>query len=293
MFPTFLPERPALRAGILMVLAMASFTVNDSIVKVLARTLPVAEIMGVRGVMSVALIALIAARQNVLAEAPLAINRAVFLRSACDFVSTLLFIFALMHMQIANLTAINQTVPMAVTGLSALVLGERIGAARLAAIAAGFIGVLMIVRPNPASLTVYDGLALGVVLLVASRDVITRTIPRTIPNLAVALVNAALIAAGGWIISAFGSFITPAPWQVALLAVAAVFLAIGYMLMVTTLRLSDASASAPFRYSVMVFALLSGMIVFHEFPDAIAIAGMAVIVGAGLLLARREAKAQK
>src|SRR5206468_1212406 len=97
-------------------------------------------------------------------------------------------------------------------------------------------------------------------------------------------------AAGGWLTAAFEGFVAPAVWQVALLALAAVFLACGYVLIVATLRLGELSASAPFRYSVMVFALLSGIVVFHEFPDGWAIAGMVVIVATGLLTARREAR---
>lgn len=288
-----LPHKPSLRAGLLMVLAMGAFTVNDTCVKLIGTGLPVGEIMGLRGAMSMAIIAGIAARQGVLADMPMFVNRFVFLRSFCDFVSTLLFITALRHMQIANLTAINQTVPLAVTALSALILGERIGRHRIAAIFAGFIAVLMIVRPNPATLSLYDALGFSVVFGVAARDLVTRRIPRSIPTLVVALANAALIALGGWFTAALQGFVMPAVWHVALLALAAVFLSIGYMLMVATLRLGEISASAPFRYSVMVFALIAGMAVFHEFPDGWAMAGMVVIVATGLTMARREARLQK
>jgi drug/metabolite transporter (DMT)-like permease len=221
------------------------------------------------------------------------VNRHVFLRTFFDFVGTLLFITALTHMQIANLTAINQTVPLAVTTLSALILGERIGAARIAAIIIGFAAVLIIVRPNPTTLSLYDGIGFSVVFTIAARDLATRKIPRSIPTLVVALANAALIALGGWLTVALQGFVTPAVWQLALMAFAAVFLALGYMLMVATLRLGDISASAPFRYSVMVFALIAGMVVFHEFPDGWAILGMAMIVATGLVMARREARLQK
>jgi drug/metabolite transporter (DMT)-like permease len=276
-----------------MVLAMVSFTVNDTCVKIIGKSLPVGEIMGLRGFLSVLLIASIAARQGVLADLPLFVNRNVLLRTLFDFLATLLFITALLHMQIANLTAINQTVPLAVTTLSALVLGERIGRARIAAIVSGFLAVLMIVRPNPATLSVYDGLGFAVVFAVAVRDLATRKIPATIPNLVVALSNATLITIGGWLTAALEGFVVPALWQVALLSLAAVFLACGYMLIVATLRLGDLSASAPFRYSVMVFALISGIVVFHEYPDRWAIAGMLLIVATGLIMARREAGLQK
>ena len=75
----------------------------------------------------------------------------------------------------------------------------------------------------------------------------------------------------------------------ALLALAACFLSSGYLLMVATLRVGELTATAPFRYSVMVFAIISGILVFGEFPDGIAVAGMALIVACGLYAAHREA----
>jgi drug/metabolite transporter (DMT)-like permease len=110
---------------------------------------------------------------------------------------------------------------------------------------------------------------------------------------AVALVTAALVAIGGFGFAAFEGFVTPAPWQLALLGVAAVFLACGYTLIVMAMRIGEISASAPFRYSVLVFALISGMTVFHEFPDGWAATGMALIVATGLITARREALTQR
>ena len=288
-----LPQKPTLRAGFVMILAMASFTINDTCVKVIGPSLPVGEITAIRGIMSVMFLAVIAARQGVLSEVPGSFNRPVLLRTLMDFLGTLLFVTALMHMPIANLTAITQTVPLAVTALSAALLGERMGAARLAATATGFIGVLMIVRPNPATFSVYDAIAFGIVFAVAIRDVVTKRIPLTIPAPVVALINATLVAAGGGVTATLQGFTAPALWQIVLLALAALFLACGYLLMVVTLRIGDISATAPFRYSVMVFALISGMAVFREFPDFWAIAGMCVIVATGLLLARREARVQR
>ena len=74
-----------------------------------------------------------------------------------------------------------------------------------------------------------------------------------------------------------------------LLALAACFLSSGYLFMVATMRLGEIAGTAPFRYSVMIFAILSGMLVFGEFPDRIAMLGMVLIVVSGLYAAHREA----
>jgi drug/metabolite transporter (DMT)-like permease len=286
----FLPQHTTLRAGLFMVLAMASFVVNDTCVKIVGTSLPVGEIVALRGSLSALLIALICVHQGVLSSVSRIASRHVLSRAMLDLVATLLFITALMHMQIANLTAIMQAVPLAVALLSVMFLGERIGWRRALAIILGFIGVLLIVKPDPAAFTLYDALALTIVFAVAVRDLVTRRIPANIPTPIVALANAAFVTLGGLALGLTQSFVMPQPWQMGYLAVAAVFLAFGYMFMVATLRLGDLSATAPFRYSIMLFAIISGIAVFREFPDGPAVAGMVLIVATGLYAAHREAR---
>jgi drug/metabolite transporter (DMT)-like permease len=82
----------------------------------------------------------------------------------------------------------------------------------------------------------------------------------------------------------------PQLWQIGFLACAAVFLGTGYMFMVSTLRLGELSATAPYRYSIVLFAILSGITVFGEYPDGPAYAGMVLVVATGLYAAHREAR---
>ena len=203
--------------------------------------------------------------------------------------ATTAFVTALMHMQIANLTAVLQAVPLAVTLLSMLFLGERVGWQRMMAVITGFIGVLMIVKPSVTHFETYELLALVIVFGCAIRDLLTRRIPGRIPTFLVAFVNAGFVALGGAAMALSQGLQWPEPWQMGLLAIAACFLSSGYLFMVATLRLGELSGTAPFRYSIMVFAIASGILVFGEFPDWIAMVGMALIVATGLYAARREA----
>ena len=285
-----LPENTVLRAGLFMVLAMASFVANDTCVKLIGQSLPVGEIVAIRGILSSLFIAAICARQGVLGHWPLILTGPVMSRAALDLIGTLLFITALMHMNIANLTAILQAVPLAVAFLSALFLGERVGIGRWTAIAAGFIGVLMIVKPSPSSFTVYEGFALTIVFSLACRDIITRRIPGRIPTLIIALANAIFVTAGGIVLGFIQGWQMPALWQLGLLALASLFLGTGYMFMVATLRTGDLSATAPFRYSILLFAIFSGVAVFGEFPGRVAILGMILIAATGLYAAQRESQ---
>ena len=70
---------------------------------------------------------------------------------------------------------------------------------------------------------------------------------------------------------------------------AGLFVTISYFFIVATVRLGDLSATAPFRYSEVVFAIIAGILVFGEYPDAISYVGMALVIAAGLFAAHREA----
>jgi drug/metabolite transporter (DMT)-like permease len=272
-----------------MVLAMGSFVCNDTIVKLVGQTLPVGEIIALRGIMAIMLLAGLCLWQGMLQELANVGQASVLLRSSCDMIATIAFVTALMHMQIANITSVMQAVPFAVALLSRIFLGEDIGWQRMIAILGGFLGVLMIVKPAVSSFDVYQGLALLIVLFVAVRDLLTKTIPTRIPVFVVALVNASFVTAGGAALALMQGIQWPQPWQVGMLALAACFLSSGYMLMVATLRAGDITATAPFRYSVMIFSILSGVLVFGEVPDWIAVLGMGLIVVCGLYAAHREA----
>ena len=272
-----------------MVFAMGSFVANDTIVKVVGQSLPVGEIIMLRGFFAVLLIGGICLRQGLLPQVASLANPGVLMRSSCDLVATIAFVTALMHMQIANLTAVMQAVPLAVVLLSIVFLREKVSWQQMAAIVAGFVGVLMIVKPSVSTFNLYELLSLIIVFAVALRDIMTKRIPARIPTFLIALGNAAFISLGGAVLAASQGVQWPEGWQVALLALAAVFLSSGYLLMVATLRLGEISGTAPFRYSVMVFAIISGIFVFGQFPDAVAMLGMGLIVVAGLYAIRREA----
>ena len=286
--PSPTPTQP-LRAGLYMVIAMACFILNDTCIKAIGTSLPLGEIISIRGLLSVLVIAVICVQQGVLGSMPSLFMPNVMARSLLDVAGTFMFLTALLHMPIANLTAILQSVPLAVVLVSVIFLKEKVGLRRTAAILAGFIGVLLIVRPAPSTFTIYEVLALGIVFILAFRDLITKRIPAHIPTFIIALANACFVALGGIVFSLYQGFQNVELWQFGLLCAAAILLATGYMFMVATLRLGDLSATAPFRYSNVLFAIILGMVVFREYPDAVSYAGMALIIAAGIYAAHREA----
>jgi drug/metabolite transporter (DMT)-like permease len=278
-----------LRAGLYMVAAMVAFVCNDTCVKLLNGELSVGELVAIRGAFATVLIFAVCWQQGVLESSRAMFSSDVFMRANLDMASTLLFITALMHMPIANLTSIMQVVPLVVIAFAATFLKERVGWRRTLAVIAGFLGVAFIVKPSIASFTIYDGFALAIVLALAIRDIITRRIPAHVPSLIIALANAGFVTLGGFALMGWQGYETPALWHLGFLAISALFLATGYFFMVMTLRTGDIAGTAPFRYTNVVFAIISGITVFGEIPDVYAVIGMALIVASGLYALHREA----
>jgi drug/metabolite transporter (DMT)-like permease len=289
-----LPQQDVVKGSLYMAIAMAAFVSNDTLVKLLASELPVGTLVFIRGAFaSVILLAATAVSGN-LEKLPLIFSRDVTLRAGTDVISTLLFITALVHMPIGNLTAIVQAAPLVVTALAVIFLKERVGWRRTAAIIAGFTGVVLITKPAGGSFDGYSLLPLIVVGSVAVRDIITRRIPAKVPVLIVALANSIMVTAGAFVLALFeGGLEMPTIAQALILGAAGVFLSLGYLFMVNTLRYTDISASASIRFSVVLWGLLSGFLVFGERPDGLAMAGIGLIVGSGIYTLHREAKLKR
>lgn len=283
----------ALKAGVIMILAMASFTAGDTMTKLMAGQVPVGQIIFIRGIVATVIIIAICVRQGVITEVPLIFQKNVLARSLSDMAGTLFFITALMHMPIANLTAVMQAVPLLVIGFAALFLGEKVGWRRTLAILVGLAGVLFIVKPAPASFTIYDGLSLGLIIAVALRDILTRRLTFNVPTMIVVLANSAVVTVSGLALYPFEDWVALDVRHLAYLFFGGIFLCLGYVCMVLTIRMGDISSTAIYRYSVVLFALLSGVIVFREFPDEWALIGIALIVASGIYALLREMKATR
>ena len=195
----------ALKAGLVMILAMASFTAGDTMTKLMAGEVPVGQIIFFRGIVATILTALLAGKS--LAQATLIFQKGVLVRSLSDVTGTLCFITALMHVPIANLTAVMQAVPLLVIGFAALFLGETVGWRRTLAILVGLAGVLLVVKPSPTSFTIYDGLSLGLILAIALRDIFTRRLNFDVPSTIIVFANALFVTLSGIVLYPFEEWV--------------------------------------------------------------------------------------
>ena len=280
-----------LRGAALMTAAMVAFTCNDAFMKAATATLPVFEAIVLRGILTTLALAALAWRMGALSlSVPPGDRFWVALRVVGEVSSTYTFLFALKHMQIANLSAILQFLPLAVTLTAALLLGEKIGWRRLSAILVGFVGVMLIVRPGTDGFDRWSALGLLSVAGVVVRDLSTRRISRKVPSLTVAFLAALSVTLGAALALPFTE-VAPVSAQQALQIVgASAFIIIGYLTVVMSMRVGEVSIVAPFRYTSLVAAILLGWLFFGQWPDRLTLIGAAIVVATGIYTFYRERK---
>ncbi|MET0866796.1 MAG: DMT family transporter [Pseudorhodoplanes sp.] len=276
------------RGMIALTAGMALYTLNDTIVKLIARDFPLGEIIFLRGLFSVVVLVVALAAVSGLGSLRLAIDRRVFWRAGFDGLATVFFVIALMRMKLAELSAVVLTSPLIVTALAALTLRVEVGWRRWAAIFVGLAGTLFIVKPTPATLDVWALVALVAAICSALRDLVTRNIGSAIPSLAVSVYCATAVMLCGAVMGANESWRMPDASQWVLVVAAGALLGTATYLIVIGFRDVDIPVVAPFRYTLLLWGALSGYFVFGEVPDGWAWVGAALIALSGLYALRRE-----
>ncbi len=285
---------PNILASLYMMLSMLGFVVNDLLIKSLNGTLATSQIIWIRGCFLSVFILLIVWQRGLLPRWREAVSRKTSLRAVCEGGATLLFLTALMQLPFANLAAILQSLPLAVTVGAALFLKEPVGWRRWLAILVGLIGVLIIIRPGMGSFHIASLLVLASVVCAAARDLITRGIPQELPSLLVSGFSAVFITVLGMVITVFyGNWQAMSFGQIGIMASAAFFLFFGYQFIVLSMRTGEIAYVVPYRYTALLWAILFGYLVFDEVPDGYTLAGSAIVVSMGLYTMYRELKVSR
>ncbi len=272
-----------------MALSAIGFSANDAVTKLVAVSINVGQVMFVRGLIATFLIGLLAWRADALPPLRTAFHPAVALRVASEVCSTVCFLIALPHLPLANATAVMQALPLGVTMAAALFLGEPVGWRRWLSIAAGFFGVLIIVRPGPEGFNAHALLLLVSVAACVVRDLATRSAPKTIPSLFLTFVTSLCVTlAGAGLVGPLGGWSPMQAHYYLLFFLGAGLLLVGYQFLIMSNRVGDLSFIAPFRYVGLLTAGVLGFLLFNEIPDATHVLGALIIVGSGLYMLYRE-----
>ncbi|OYU16797.1 MAG: EamA family transporter, partial [Rhodobacteraceae bacterium PARR1] len=226
-----MPLSDNLRGALYMTIAMAAFTINDGLMKAATSTLhlPLWQAIATRGLLTLGPLILIGRMTGgIRFRMPRRDAVAVGLRSIGEVASTLTFLAALVHMPLANLSAIMQSLPLAVTLAAWVFLKEPVGWRRLLAICVGFGGVMLIVRPGPDGFDHWSLVALVSVAFVVLRDLSTRQLTKAVPSSTVAIAASASVTVTALVLSLIEGWVMPSAGQMALLAGAAASLVVGY-----------------------------------------------------------------
>ena len=285
------PLSPNLKGALYMTLSMGAFTLNDACVKLAAETVPLFQIVFLRGLATTLMLAVtVQLTIGLRFGMPRRDRPLVAWRTVAEVTTMVAFLLALTNMPLANATAILSALPLFVTMGAALVFGDPVGWRRWTAICVGFVGVLLIVQPGAEGFNVWSLLALLSVVLITGRDLLTRAFSPSVPSMTVAVITAAAVCAFGGVASVFTPWQAMGLYETALILAASVLIIGGYVFGIMVMRIGEVSVVSPFRYTSLIFALILGLIIFDEFPNTLALCGVAIVMGAGVYTLFRERK---
>ena len=282
------------RGAVLMMICMGAFVLNDAFVRLAGDSLPLAQILFYRALLTTITLVLVAFYTGVLKLSVSSQDKwLIFFRSVTEALTAYFFLTAVMNMPFANVTAILQILPMTVTLAAAVMFKEKVGAFRILLIFLGFLGVILIINPAKDGFTIYAGYALISVLLITIRDLLSRKLSVDVPTL-MPTVSASLGVLLFSILLITKTAFQPLNLQNSFFIVAAAFFIIfGYYTAILVMRSGEISFISPFRYTAVLFALMLGFVFFDEQPDGIAFLGMTIVIISGIALMIRNNSVQK
>jgi drug/metabolite transporter (DMT)-like permease len=285
--------RNTLRGIVSMVLSALFFILNDTLIKLGSESLPVGEVLLFRSIGATAIVGLIAWQRGVLGRLAECLRPTVLCRSAADGGATVFYMTGLVHMPIANASAIGQAFPLAIAAVGAFLFKERTDWQRWLAIVVGFLGVMLIVRPGSDGFNAWSIMIVLSIFTLIARDVATRFMGGKTDLSLVVLANCVVVTLVCVGMTVVGGWQAPSLGDVPIFVGSAVCMVLGIGFGVDAMLHGAVSVTAPFRYSFMLFALIIGYVVWGDMPDPLTLLGIAVVVGSGLYVVYRERRASR
>jgi drug/metabolite transporter (DMT)-like permease len=282
-----------LRGAGFMVLAMAAFAIEDMLYKSASQNYPAGQSLVLFGLFGMVLFSGLSVVQQERIVHPAVFSRPLILRSCFELGGRLFYALALALTPLASTSSILQATPLVVALGAVFVFGETVGWRRWVAMGVGFVGVLLILRPTPASFEPYSIFAVLGMIGFAGRDLATRASPPSMSMAQLGTLGFAMVTlAGGILTLSAGENLHLPPSDVLVRLIGtALFGVLAYGSLTRAMRMGEIGFITPFRYTRLVFALILAVIVFDERPDNLTLLGGAVIVASGLYSLRRQGKA--
>ncbi|MGX5803467.1 DMT family transporter [Bradyrhizobium sp. Arg314] len=279
----FIPAN--IRGPLFMIVSTGSYLVNDTMMKLATTGLPPYEVLLLRGAAAMLWGVPLLLMLGYARQIRLLFERKVLRRNLFELLAILCYVVALANMQIADSTALGQVTPLIVLVGSSMLFGEKIGAVRMALIGLGFVGALMVAQPTMQGISVYALLALGNAAFAAVRDLAGRKVGAEVPGMIVAISAVVVVLVGSGAAHLVSEqWVMPAERHLLLIAGAGLFLIFGHFFIFMAYRVGPTSAVAPFYYCFTVWAVISGLLVFGQFPNALAVCGILLVMASGLAI---------
>ncbi|MGJ8623580.1 MAG: DMT family transporter [Yoonia sp.] len=279
-----------IRGAGFMVLAMLCFAIEDALIKLLAGAIPVGQVIAVICLGGLVFFLCWAAIRGEKPWHPAYLDRNVILRSLSDMTGSIMFATSLTLIPLTTASAVIQATPLVVAMGAAVFLGQAVGWRRWLAILAGFIGVLIIIRPGMEGFAPATLLAVGGMLGLATRDLMTRGLRVQLSGPQLATHTFAFIVPAGFLVTVLRGqpLVMPDAREWVILFAAVIMGMLAYLTIVAATRAGNAGIISSFRYSRMVFALIIGYVIFAEIPDTPTLIGAAIIISTGIYTLWRE-----
>jgi drug/metabolite transporter (DMT)-like permease len=272
-----------------MIAAMGCFTFADLLIKIASQTMPVGQVMILLGVgSSIVFWGLMKIKGEVIRLSPLA-DPAVMLRNVGELIAATGMCLALVYVPISTIGAVIQTVPLMITAVAALFLGERVGIRRASAIVVGFLGAIFIVQPGGSDFDAMTILVFVSAVGMTVRDVGTKLVSSNFSTLLLSFYSCGLFSLAGCVLLLItGGASVPDTDMMMLFAAMIALGSFGVIFMTRAVRLGDMSVVSPFRYTRLLFSLAAGILILGEQVNTMMLLGCALTIGAGLYIWRRE-----
>ena len=278
-----------IKGAVLMTGCMLTYVINDAFMKLLFSEIALFQAIFLRSLITVLPILVMTWITKVAIRNLSYLNKRLLLgRVSAEICATIAFLLALKHMPLANVTAILQALPLAITMAAALFLSEPVGWRRWIAILLGFTGVLIIVRPGLEGFNIYSLSALAAIFFITVREIFTRKLTSKVPTITVALSTVIGIGmfSGIMMIGTEWQPVSASSWL--LILGAGVSVLIATFLSVLAMQTGEISFVSTFRYTAMLGAIGVGILIFDDWPDQLTLVGTLIIVLTGIYSFHRE-----
>ena len=274
-----------------MLLCQFSFATNDAFVKVIYQNYDeifiLNQIIFIRGIFTLLFILIFLYIKRELDLKLIFGSHELRVRGFLEFLSAIFFFIGIALLPFANVYILLSVAPILLTTFGAIFLNEKVRWRRWSAVLLGFIGVVVVINPGNLESSYYFIFPILAAIMLSIRDMYTKNFKKDYPSLQIAFMTCFVVTAFFGLLSIY-KFYDFSLIDIFILFVAAFFLALGYIFSVATIKIALVSTTSTFRYSVILWGILYGYLLFDEVPSTNSYVGALIIIISGLIIISRQ-----